>query len=90
MKMSLKTKEQLEKEIELWEGLNKYIVRKNKALLKELESDSAWTPELKKKWTEKELFDLNKAEQVKMLKELGQEIPRYEKDRVKLLMELLD
>ena len=37
----MKTKEQLKKEIETWEGVNKYIVKEAKEKLKELgESDS--------------------------------------------------
>lgn len=43
----------------------------------------------KKKYTEAELFALNKSEQIKILKELkADRIPRREKDRVKLILEL--
>ena len=39
------------------------------------------------KRTEEEIFDLNKADQVKILEDLGLEVPRYEKDRVALILE---
>lgn len=46
------------------------------------------TPKPKKK-TEEELFELNRAQQTRMLNKLGAEkIPRLEKDRVKLLLKL--
>ncbi|MCK5601608.1 hypothetical protein KAR91_07065, partial [Candidatus Pacearchaeota archaeon] len=41
------------------------------------------------KLSEEELFAMNKEEQTALLKKLGADsIPRYEKDRVKLLLEL--
>lgn len=41
-----------------------------------------------KKYTESKLFDLKKAEQVKILNDLGiEDIPKFEKDRVKLILE---
>jgi len=43
----------------------------------------------KKVYTEKELFALNKAEQVKILKSYGvKKIPKYEKTRVKKILAL--
>jgi len=47
-----RTKEELENEIKLWDGLNKYIVRQAKEELKELENK----PEVVK---EKEEMDIN-------------------------------
>ena len=45
--------------------------------------------EQKKKFTEEELFNLNKSEQVELLKKLGVEnIPKKEKERVDLIVEL--
>lgn len=42
-----------------------------------------------KKFTEKALFKLNKAEQVEMLKALGvKKVPRFERSRVKKILEL--
>lgn len=46
-------------------------------------------PEMPKKVTEGEALDLTKAEQVVLLEKLGAEnIPRYEKDRVALILKL--
>ena len=46
--------------------------------------------EQKEKYTEKQLFDMTKLQQIDILKSsFGQDsIPRYEKDRVKLILEL--
>lgn len=45
--------------------------------------------EKKEALTEKQLFAWNKAEQVSILKEFGvKKIPRLEKDRVKLILEV--
>lgn len=42
-----------------------------------------------KKYSEKELFDMNKSKQVDILKSLGaSKIPTLEKDRVKMILEL--
>jgi len=49
------------------------------------------TPNPDKKWTEKELYDLNKVDQIKLIQRLGgsnSRIPRYEKDRVKMILKL--
>lgn len=44
--------------------------------------------EVKPKYTEKQLFDMKKDEQVKLLKELGiSKIPNLEKDRVSKILE---
>ena len=41
-----------------------------------------------KGYTEKELFDMKKDQQIKILKKLGiEEIPKYEKDRVAAILE---
>lgn len=40
-----------------------------------------------KKYTEKELFDMNKAEQVKILEKLGLKPARKESERVKQILE---
>jgi len=47
--------------------------------------------EVSRKYTEAELFKLNREEQVRLIKKLSggtAKIPRYEKDRVKLILEL--
>ena len=46
-------------------------------------------PKTTKKYTEKELYDLNKDEQVKKIKDLGGTlIPRFEKSRVEMILKL--
>lgn len=51
-------------------------------------ADSEEKPEKKKK-TEEEIYAMNKKEQSDLLKKLGAEkIPKYESDRVKLILEL--
>ena len=47
-------------------------------------------PNIKYKWTEKELMDLNKDQQTFMIRKLagGQIVPKKEADRVKLIIEL--
>jgi len=69
-------------------------------LKKRKDRENAWNKKLKpkvvpkkttKKYTEKELYDLTKAEQIDMLKKLGYggKTPRYQKDRVNVLMGLI-
>mgnify|MGYP006304051161 CR=1 FL=1 len=41
----------------------------------------------KKKYTEEQVFDMVKAEQVKIIKKMGLEPARYEKQRVKQILE---
>lgn len=66
----------------LWDEFGGKVVKPKKEEPKE-------TPEDKKVLTEKELFALNKAEQVEILNKLGvKEIPGYEQDRVNKILEL--
>ena len=93
----MKTKAQLEEDIALWQGVNKYIVKDAKLQLKEL-AEPVKEKEVKKveepkpvskKELEEKIFAMNKKEQVDLLKELGAEsIPKLEKDRVKLIIKL--
>lgn len=98
-------KEKLIEEKQKWAGVNKYIEKQIDDMLKEEDGLSEVkekpyssdtipsTPILEtedEKWTEERLFSLRKSEQVDMLKKLGvKKIPKYEKDRVKKLLELL-
>jgi len=41
-----------------------------------------------KKLSEKEVWDLNKNEQVKIIESYGEKVPKYEKDRVELILKL--
>jgi len=84
-------KEILKSKIEAYseKPYNKYIVHRAKAELKELEGSKPEVVKKVKKLTKEELFDLKKDEQVKLLNKLGAEkIPRYEKQRVELLLKL--
>jgi len=87
------TKKKLEEKIEKWEGVNKYIVRKAQFDLREGNYEDAVPQagpvQAEAKWDKASLKKLSKAEQVEMLEQLGAEdIPRYEKDRVKLILKL--
>lgn len=90
----VKTKEELEAKIALWEGKNKYIVAKAKAELRELVSVSK--PKKAKKaeptiYTKDELMGLNKDSQVELLSTYGVEgnaVPKLEGKRVKLILKL--
>ena len=93
----MKTKAQLEDDIQRWQGVNKYIIKDAKEKLKELkgskpvkEKEVKVKPKpISKKDYEAKLFSMNKKEQVELLNELGAEsIPRLEKDRVKLIIKL--
>ena len=75
-------RESILKEISLWDGVNKYIVKEARRALAKLDAPV-------KKWSEKELWDLNKAQQSEMLKNAGFQVPNLEKDRVKKLLELM-
>lgn len=84
--------EKLKKEIELWSGYNRHIVSARRAELRELLAKEK-KPEVKKekKLSEKYYFALSKQEQIDLLEEAGitkKDIPRFEKDRVKLLLKL--
>jgi len=84
--------------LEHWEGKNKYIVNAAKKVLKNVvpiekpvEKPKVVPVEKPKpvKLTEKEAYDLNKDEQVKLLVKLGsKKIPRFEKQRVQLILKL--
>lgn len=79
----MKSIEKLQEEIRLWKGLNNYIVQSAMSQLRKRRD------ELKPRMSEKELYDLKKAEQVKLLKSFGvDDIPRYERQRVALLLKL--
>jgi hypothetical protein len=85
------TKEQLEAELATWDGVNKHI---SKAVRAELTSRGDSKPAKKpaaaeeELLSEEELMALKKHEQVELLRKLGAEsIPRFEKDRVALLLE---
>ena len=97
----MKTKEQLEADIKLWDGVNKYIVKEAKNELKELNAkpkeekkevvvkEEPKAKPVSKKDLEGKLFAMNKEDQVKLLKELGaKSIPKLEADRVKLIIKL--
>lgn len=67
------------------------VVSKPKKILAEPKSKKI-QEEPKKKYTMKQLMDMTKGEQVKLLKELGvknKEIPKYEKVRCKKILELI-
>jgi len=84
----MRTKEEIEADIARWDGLNKYITKQAKAELRELGVPKAIETK-KKGYSEKELYALNKDEQIAILKKLGSKlIPRFEKGRVKLILEL--
>ena len=94
----MRTKEEIIADIEVWTGVNKYIVQKCKLELRELESQPEPEPvkEVKKlkvkdkrKYTETELMTMNKAEQSLILKNLGcSKVPYLEKGRVSEILKL--
>jgi len=91
----MRTKEQLEKEVKLWTGINRFIVKRARRELSELkQSEEVSSPKPKekpksKKYTENQLYDLVKAEQLKIIKKLGgTKEPKYEKGRVNYILEL--
>jgi len=77
----------LEQELKTWDGVNPHISepikhKLRKIILKKVKKELP---------TEKELYALNKAEQLVLLSNfgiIGKQVPKYEKDRVALIMEL--
>ena len=96
----MRTKQEILDDIARWTGdvHNKYIVRRLKAELEEVEKGVTVVlpdePEPEEdyavtgKYTRQALFAMNKKAQIEILEELGvDEIPRYEKGRISLILE---
>jgi len=82
-------------DVDEWEYVSKHYSKAK--LQKWIKANEPWrnaeqkedAKEEQKIYTEKELYDLNKDEQIKLLNSLGTtEIPRYEIDRVKKVLNI--
>ena len=69
--------------------LDKQRIAELELELKSLKKKANLSSKKESSFTEEELFKLRKHAQIRLLNQLGaEEIPRYEKDRVKLILEL--
>jgi hypothetical protein len=92
----VRTEQEIKADIERWDtgvSRNRYIVRALNEELRQVQkgepSKPEPEPEKKAEYTEELLFKMNKKQQVEILEKLGaEEVPRYEKARVALILKL--
>lgn len=90
--------EEAQAELNTWDGVNKYLANQARKFLSQVKVSgvkvekvvgSQTKSEGNTLMTKEEAFALNRDEQIALLEKLGVEkIPRYEKDRVALLLRL--
>jgi len=85
------TIEQLKSQIETWRGVNRIITNACSKELAMRKREVVTTKKPKKVYTEKDLFSWNKKKQVDWIrKNVSEKIPKFEKDRVKLILKYIN